>query len=641
MALEFDTLPKYLQRNRWHFGDQVAAREKDYGIWKPITWKDVYEETKYFALGLVSMGLKKGDKVCLLGNNEPELYWAEYATLCAGGVVLCIFADCTPREVEYQIADAEVVLAVVEDQEQVDKLLEIKGKLPTSLKKVIYWDSRGMWRYDDPILTSFRDVQELGKEYDQQNPEEFERLIEMGESTNPAILLYTSGSTGQQKGVLWTYENLFDYVSRYQRGFPRQFRAKTEYLTFISPAWMLEQTLGVTLGVIVPMIVNFPEEPETVSQNIREIAPEIIVLGPRQWENLISIVQARMLDASWIHKLFYNVFMFIGRRTVQRQTKERRIGPVLWLLRLIGELLLYRPLKDKLGLIRLKLALTGGVNISPEIFMFCHSIGVQLRSAYGITEVGFLTGPRDGAIDFETVGQPFQPDPRYGSLEIRISDNEEILCRGGSGFLGYYHNPEETAQVLDVEGWYHTGDAGHLTETGHLVILDRISDLKTLSSGTRFSPQSIEVRLRHSPYIKDTIVVGQGKEYVGAVIDIDPETIERWAEKYHITYSTFPELSQKVEVRELIREEISKVNSSLPPEWRVKRFFNLAKPFDADEGDLTRTWKLRRGAIEDRYQNMTKYLYSNQEEYLADTPVKYRDGRTGVLSVTIKITDVG
>jgi len=370
---ELSTLPQYLKRNFELFPDRVAEREKDYGLWKTITWREVYEQVKYISLGLVSLGMQKGDKVSIIGNNEPELYWSIFAVNCAGGVVICLYADSIPSEVEYIIRDSDSVFVIAEDQEQVDKFLEMKDRLP-QLKKVIYWDAKGMWLYDDPMLISWKDVHELGRKYEAEHPGLFEKLIEQAKPTDIAGITYTSGTTGDPKGIVGDYRNMIDNVERLLSAYGNKLKEGAQYLTYISPAWGTEQLFGVSLGLVRPMLVNFPEEPETVLENIREIAPEFLMFGPRQWEMMVRVVEARMLDANWIQRSFYNFFMPVGYKVAALKSQGKKVGPGLRLLRAVGELLLFRPLKDKLGVGKVKIAITGGTSISPDIFYFFHGI---------------------------------------------------------------------------------------------------------------------------------------------------------------------------------------------------------------------------------------------------------------------------
>jgi len=585
--------------------------------------------------------MQKGDKVSIIGNNEPELYWSIFAVNCAGGVVICLYADSIPSEVEYIIRDSDSVFAIVEDQEQVDKFLGMKDRLP-QLKKVIYWDAKGMWLYDDQILISWKDVQELGRKYEVEHQGLFEKLIEQTEPTDIAGITYTSGTTGDPKGIIGDYRNMLDNVDRLLSAYGKKLKEGAQYLTYISPAWGTEQLFGVSMGLVRPMVVNFPEEPETVLENIREIAPEFLMFAPRQWEMMVRAVEAKMLDANWIQRSAYNFFMPIGYKVAALKSQGKKVGPGLYILRAISELLLFRPLKDKLGVGKVKIAITGGTSISPDIFYFFHGMGVELRQSYGASEVGLLTTHFDGHIDFDTVGQKYQTDPQFGPpLELKIDAEGEILVRGGSFFLGYYKKPEASAKKLDSDGWYHTGDAGYITEDDKVVILDRLEDLRVLSTGYKFPPQFIEVRLRYSPFIREVIVLGdETKPFVSALIDIDPETVGRWAERRRVNYANFPELSQKDEIRQLIRGEVIKLARNMPAESRIKKFVNLHKPFDPDEGDLTRTRKLRRHIVEERYADIVASIYNGDSEFTAQVHVKYRDGRTGEVTTTVKINEV-
>jgi len=576
MTEELDTLPKYLKRNYELYGDLTALREKDYGLWKKLTWNEAYEQIKYFALGLVSLGLQPGEKVSIIGNCEPELFWSQFAVEAIRGVPVPLYPDGTREEIEFIVNDSDCVIAIAEDQEQTDKFLDLKDKLPL-VRKVLYWDDKGMWSYDE-----WRVV--------------FEKTLSPG----------------------------------------------AQYLTFISPAWATEQWIGIALGLILPMTVNFPEEPDTVQQNIREVAPEFVAFAPRQWEGLVSKVEARMLDASWMARLVYRMFMSIGYNVARAKAEGKRVGIGLRLLNALGEVLLLRPIKDRLGLTNIKVAVTGGTSISPEIFWFFHALGVEMRHAYGISEVGVLTCHRDNAMNFDSVGQVVSVDPKDGPpLEIRISEEEEVLVRGGSFFQGYYENPEAGAKKLDKGGWYHTGDSGHFTDDTHLIFLDRLEDLRTLSNGYKYSPQYIEIRLRHSPFIRDVIVLGdEEKSFVSTLVDLDIETVGRWAEKKSIPYTTFAELSQIAEVRGLIAQEVIKLNQKLPPQSQLRRFANLHKPLDPDEGDLTRTRKLRRTFVEARYSDMVEAIYGDKNEFHVETAVKYQDGRAGVITAEIVIMDM-
>lgn len=636
MTIDY-TSSRMIKRNKELYGNEVAWRKKDYGIWKEFTWNDVYDMVKSFSLGLVALGLKQGESVNIIGENEPEFYAAEFATQAAGAFVACCYPDAMPVEAKYIIEDSGARFCVAEDQEQVDKLLQIKDETPT-LEKVIYWDSKGMWLYDDPILISFQEVQELGRKYEQDHPGAFEANLEKAEPKDIAYLSYTSGTTGNPKGCIATWESAFENMDRWGTVLP--FKRGMQYLTYISPAWAAEQFMGMGFGLYVPLCVNFPEEPETVTENIREVGAEILSFGARQWESLVALVEARMLDASWLRRFTYKLFMPLGQKVAEAKLEHKRINPLWRLLYALGELVLYRPLKDKLGLLKLKIAICGGSSPSPDVFRFFHALGVPLRNTYGMAETGMFTLHRDGAYKFESCGPVLET--RYGEpVQVKISPQGEVLTRGGFGFQGYYRALEKTAEKLDEDGWYHTGDAGYFDDDGHLIYLDRVDDLRELSTGHGFPPTYIEIRLRYSPFVKDVMVLGdKTKSFVSALIDLDPETVGRWAERRSIPYTTYTELTQKKEIRELIRQEIAAVNKSLPEQSRVAKFANWPKPLDVDEGDLTRSRKLRREFVEKRYDDLIQAIYRGEDGLESEVAVKYRDGRTGVVRQQVRINRV-
>lgn len=636
MVLE-DTLPKLLKRNYEERPTQLAMREKDYGIWNKYSWQDVYERVKYFSLGLMGLGLERGDKVSIIGENEPEYFWAEWAVQSAGGAVACIYPDCIPSEVQHIVSDSDSEFAVCEDQEQADKFLEIADKLAL-LKKVVYWDAKGMFRYDHPMLISFDEVQALGREYEKSHPGLFEESVARGKGSDAAALMYTSGTTGLPKATVASFDYMIDGSDRYTEILGLEPGA--QYLSFISPAWGTEQCFGMVYGVSLPVVLNFPEEPETVTQDIREIGAAFLMFAPRQWESLSALVHARMLDANWIQRFFYSLFMPVGHKVASLEAVEHKSVGLFWgCLRAVAEVMLFRPLKDKLGLLKLKAAVSGGSAMGPEVFRFFNALGIRLRNAWGLTEVPFHTMTRDDFYSVETVGQPAF-SKRWAPTEIRISSEGEVLTRGGVGFAGYHKKPEESTKKVK-DGWFITGDAGDLDGDGNLIYFDRVADLRELSTGVKFPPQFIEIRLRFSPFIRDVLVLGdKTKPYVTALVDIELETVSRWAEKNHVLYTTFTELSQDKAVRELIRGELTKVNRLLPEGSRVKRFANFYKPLDPDEGELTRTRKLRRDFLEKRYSDLIDALYGSESQFTAETEVKYRDGRTGRIKATVGIETI-
>jgi long-chain acyl-CoA synthetase len=636
-TVEADTIPKYFKMGKDRWGDRVCMRRKNLGIWQQYTWNDVYDHVRRFSLGLMSLGLRAGDTVAIAGENEPEMFWADYAALCTGAKAVCLYPDMTPPEIQYILEHSEAIFFIAEDQEQVDKFLEIRDQLP-NVRRVVYWDSSGMWQYDDPLLIEFKAVQELGDQYDREYPDLFDSMIAQGKGDDIALLSYTSGTTGLPKGVILTHNYLLDNAFRVIMA--NEFKPFTHYLSYLSPAWVTEHFF-VAIGMLVPFTYNFPEEPETVLSNIRELGAEVLVFGPRQWESLASLVQARMLDAGPIRRMIYNAGMKVGYKKALERTEGQPAGPLWNLLHPLAELFVLGAIRDNLGLKKTYFALTGGAPTAPDVFRFYHAMGLQLRNIYGSTEMGVFSQHTGGRFDPETLGRPYQSHPAFGPpLENQVDANGGLMLRGGSGFVGYYKNPEATQKARKGD-WFITGDATRINDAGDLVFLDRVADLKKLSTGHLFPPQFIETRLRFSPFIKDAIVLGdETTPFVAALINIDSETVGRWAERQGIAFTTFPDLSQKSQVCDLIQTEILRVNQALETPSRVHRFANLPKEFDPDEAELTRTRKLRREFLEDRYGKLIAAIYSDQQTFVTEVPVKYRDGRTGMVTTETRLNTI-
>jgi len=629
-----DTLPKCLRLGAQRWGDQVYMRCKDLGIWQRYTWNDVYERVRAFCLGLLRLGLQPGETVAIVGENTPELFWADFATLSAGAKMVCLYPDMTPDEMLYVLQHSEAVFLVAEDQEQVDKYLEIRSRLP-NIRMVIYWDERGMWQYHDDILIEFNAVIETGREYHSQNPALFEQNVDRGKPDDVAMLSYTSGTTGVPKGVVLTHNWLLDHA--YRIIMANEFKPFTQYLSYLSPAWVTEHFFVAT-GLLVPFVYNFPEKPETVLANIRELGAECLVFGPRQWESLASTVQVKMNDAGPIRRSIYKAGIHIGMKLALERTGGPRAGIVWHLLYPIADLLVLMPIRDNLGLRKTYFALTGGAPAAPEIFNLFHAMGVKLRNVYGSTEMGIFTQHMGDRFDPATLGKWYRSHPDLGPpLEWKIDEDGGLLVRGGTGFKGYYKDPAASKAALKGD-WFVTGDAIKMQEDGELVFLDRVKDLKKLSTGHLFPPQFIETRLRFSPYIKDAMILGdENKDCVAAFINIDGETVGQWAERQGLAYSSFPDLSQKSEVCGLIQKEVDRVNNVLDPQSQVKRFVNLPKELDPDEAELTRTRKLRRGLLEERYGSLITAIYKGNATFETEVSVKYRDGRTGVVKTLTRI----
>ncbi len=625
-----ETLPQYLLDTTVQSEKRTAMRKKDLGIWREYTWRESCDAVRDLMLGLVALGLQRGDKVAIIGENDPEYFWAELAIQAAGGVAVGIFTDSGAVEIQYIVNHCDAVIIFAKDQEQCDKVLAARAQLP-AIKKVIYWEDKGLWNYRERAtwLMSYADVQKLGRELHAREPGKFAELVAQGKGDDLAIFCYTSGTTGQPKGAMIEHRNL---IAGYKNTTAVDKRYRTdEYLSFLPMAWITEHTLGLTGHVIGGNVVSFPEEPETVQQNMREIAPHNLLFSSRLWENIVSTIQVRINDTSPINSLLYRLFLPIGYRVADLKFAKKPIPPHLRALNALGEAFVFQPLRDKFGLNRIRVAYSSGATLSPDMLRFCRAVGLNLKQLYGSTEMQICTFHRDDDIKFESVGKPAP------GIEVQISPEGEILAKSECIFVGYYKNPETTAEKLR-EGWFHSGDAGYLDEDGHLIYLDRVADLLELAGGKKYSPQYIEGRLKFSPYVKDVMTVG-GKQrpYVTAIVNIDFENVGRWAERRGLGYTTFVDLSQKPEVYDLIRADVERVNKTLPPSARVRRFVLLHKEFDPDEAELTRTRKLRRGFMEERYRDMIDTMYGDGQEVRVRATVKYRDGRTGTIETAVRV----
>ena len=626
---EPQTLPQWFVRTAKKYGDRkVAMRKKRFGIWQEYTWQDSFAAVKHFCLGLVRLGLQRGDKVIIIGDNDPQYFWAQLAIQAGGGVAVGIFTDSIPSEIQYIATHCDATFALAKDQEQCDKLLEIRDQVP-AIKRVIYWEEKGLWHYNDPWLMSFDEVMALGRELDEEEPQRFEELVAQGKGDDLAIFCYTSGTTGLPKGAMIAHRNLIAGCQIYNQVDRRL--DTDEYVSFLPPAWITENVLGLTVHVMNGMIVNFPEEPETVQENIREIAPHALLFSSRLWESLVAMIQVRISETSFLNRVLYRLFMPVGYRVADMRFEQGHV-PLLWrLLYALGDVAVFAPLRDKLGLTRVKSAYSAGAALSPDVMRFFRAIGVNIKNLYGSTEAQIHTLHIGDDIKFETVGVP------PPGMELQIAANGEILVRGPTVFQGYYKNPEATAEALS-DGWFHTGDAGYLREDGHLIYLDRVKDLLELAGGQKYSPQYIEGRLKFSPYIRDVMAIG-GREraYVTAIINIDFDNVGRWAEQRGIGYTTYVDLSQKPQVYDLIRAEVERVNDTLPQPARIRKFVLLHKEFDPDEAELTRTRKLRRRFMEERYREIIAAMYEGRPEVRVRAEVRYRDGRTGVVETAVRV----
>ncbi|HEX9896225.1 MAG TPA: AMP-binding protein [Dehalococcoidales bacterium] len=628
---KIDTIPKLIRRNFNNWADETAMCMKKFGIWEKYTWRRYYEIIRHFSLGLISLGLKKDDIVCIIGDNEPEWFWGEFAVQAAGGIVTGVFVDSIPSEVKYIAEHSGAKFAIVNDQEQTDKFLEIKDQLP-ALQKIIYWDPKGLKNYDDPFLISFNEVLKLGREYEKPNPELFEQNVSAGEGDDIAFIYYTSGTTGLPKGARLTHRALISTAEGFVARYP--IRENDNLISNFPAAWVGDSFFATIPHLLTGAVLNFPEEPETIAEDTRETGPNFVIYGPRQWESLVSEIQVKIIDTHPIKRFAYNFFLPVGHKIADMRFKGKEPNLFWRLVYQPAHYLLFRPLKDKLGLSNVRFAVTGSSVLSLDTFRLIHAIGIELRQNYASTEAGLISSHGKGEIDFASVGRPAV------NTEVRVMNSGELYVRSNSMFSGYHHDPKKTEEVL-IDGWLHTGDAVNINEQGHLIFLDRLDHMGELRSGVKYAPQYIEGRLRFSPYIKDAMAIG-GKEddYVSAIVNIDFTMVGKWAEKHHIPYTTFVDLSQKNEIAELVQKDLLRVNSYLPEAARVKRFVLMHKEFDPDEAELTRTRKIRREFMETRYSDLISAIYGGKDEVQVIATVTYRDGRKGTVTTSIRIRTV-
>lgn len=625
------TLPRLLIENARRLGDRVALREKDFGIWQTVTWRQFVDHVWAFAMGLRALGVERGDKVAIIGDNRPEWLYAELAAQAIGGASIGIYQDSVAEEVRYLVEASDARVIVAEDQEQVDKIIEIWPRLRGVLK-VIYYEPKGLRNYREPYLASFPEIEAMGRDFDRAHPGLFEAEVAQGHPDDIAILSTTSGTTGRPKLAMLTHRNLISQGAGLLAVDP--LGPDDEFVSFLPLAWVGEQMIAVAAGLQCGLTINFPESTDTVQENIREIGPRVMFSPPRIWENMLSQVQVKIQDTTRLKRAVYEWALRQGYAVADARFNGVKPGVFLRLKYALARLLVFEELKDHLGLRFIKRAYTGGAALGPDVFRFYHAIGVNLKQVYGQTEsAGLSVIHRDGQIKFQTVGTPLP------NTEVRIAATGEILVKSPSVFIGYYRNPEATAETLR-DGWLHSGDAGYFDKDGHLVVIDRANDVMTLNDGTIFSPQFIENKLKFSPYIKEAVVFGGNWPFVTAIINIDFANVGKWAENAQISYTTYTDLAQKPEVYTLIRKDVERANADLPAAARIRRFLLLHKELDADDGELTRTRKVRRRLIAERYREIVESLYSDQSDIEVETTITYQDGRTALIKTRLRIEDL-
>jgi long-chain acyl-CoA synthetase len=636
LSPDADTFPKLVSWNAQRVPRKVAIREKDFGIWQSYTWRDYFEQARLIGVGLGALGFARGDKTAIIGDNRPELYWAILATQALGGVPVPLYQDSIEKEMQYVIDHAEVRVAVVEDQEQVDKLLHLKAQCPR-LEYIIYEDPRGMRTYTEPFLMSLEQVRERGKKFVLDNPGYFEAEIAKGKADDLAIICYTSGTTGDPKGTMLSHRNV---IVTAKNAIEREgLRPSDEVMAYLPMAWIGDLIFSYAQSIIAGFTTNCPESASTVLSDLKEIGPTYFFAPPRIWENILTNVMIRIEDALWIKRKMVDLFLGLAQEMERRRLNRQPVP--LWrsLLCPLGRLLVYGPLRDSLGMRRIRIAYTAGEAMGPEIFVFYRSLGINLKQAYGMTESSALVSiQKDGDVRLDTAGTPLP------GVEVRISEDGEVLYRSPGVFQGYYKNPEATRETLD-DGWVRSGDAGFIDHEGHLKIIDRAKDVSRLADGTIFAPKYLENKLKFSPYIKEAVCVGQNRPYVAALVNIDLTAVGNWAERRNLAYTSYTDLAQRLEVYELVQNEVIRVNRSLLEDEQlrgaqIRRYMILHKELDPDDEEITRTRKVRRRFIAQKYASLIDALYSDRDHIEVKAQVTYEDGRTATIRADVRIREV-
>jgi len=633
-----DTIPKLLLENARVRGSRPASREKDRGIWLTWSWSQVADEIKAMACGLKELGVQPGDKVCICGDNRPHLYWAITAVQALRAIPVPVYQDSVAEEMRYLYEHSEAKFAVVEDQEQVDKLIEIRDRLP-ELKHIIYEDTRGMLHYDQDYLHDYAEIQEQGRAYGEANPDFYLDSIGQGKGEDIAIMLYTSGTTGRPKGVILSYDNLI--ISAANANAREGLTEKEEVLAYLPMAWVGDNIFSHAQAYKAGFCVSCPESGETVLDDLREIGPTYFFAPPRIFESILTTITIRIEDAAKFKQRMFHFFMGVAARVGSDILDGKPVPQMDRILYWLGNIFVYAPLKNVLGLSRAHLCFTAGEAIGPDIFKFYRSLGLNLKQLYGSTESSvFITIQPDGDVRPDSVGMPAT------DVEVKINDDGEIMFRGPGTFQAYYKNEEATRSTKNPDGWVHTGDAGFFDQDGHLKIIDRAKDVGKLKNGTLFAPKYLENKLKFFPYINEAVTFGHGREYVVAIICMELEAVGSWAEKQHLAYSGYTDLSGQDSVGELIQGCVEKVNRDLMNDEnlagsQINRFLILHKELDADDGELTRTRKVRRSTIADRYAELIEALYSGKSHCSVKAVVTFEDGRTGSIDADLQIRDAG
>ncbi len=634
------TFPHLLLEHAAKRPNAAALREKEFGIWQTLGWRDLAALVRAMACGLAEAGLTRGQHLVVVGENRPRLYAAMLAAQSLGAIPVPLYQDAVAAEFVFPIANAEVAFAIVEDQEQVDKMLEVRESCP-GLARIWFDDPRGLRHYEAAGLAPLDALLEAGRAHDAQQPGFFDAEIARLNPSDVAAMFFTSGTTGNAKGVVHTHATLIDRAAAGARF--DKLTAEDEVLAYLPPAWIGQNIFSYAQWLVCGYVVNCPESAATVMIDLKEIGPTYYFAPPRVFEGLLTSVMIRMEDAGRLKRWMFDRAMALARRVGPARMDGKPVGALDRFRYALGNLLVYAPLRNTLGFSRVRVAYTAGEAIGPDLFSFYRSIGINLKQLYGSTETAvFVCLQPDHEARADTVGIPIE------GVEIKVIESGEILVRSAGLLKEYYKNPEATAEVLTADGWYRTGDAGFVDAAGHLKIIDRAKDVGRLSGGANdgalFAPKYVENKLKFFPYIKEAVAFGDRRERVCAFVNIDLEAVGNWAEKRGLPYGGYAELSQKAEVRELIRECVGKVNADLAADEKlagsqISRFLILHKELDADDGELTRTRKVRRGFIAERYRVLVDALYDGKAEQFIETEVRFEDGRTGKVAATLKIID--
>ena len=636
-----DTFPKYLLRNAREFGDRPAIREKDLGIWQSWSWKEVYDEVRLFSIGLRELGLGPGDAIGVIGDNRPRLYWTFTAAQCLRALPVPAYQDSVADELAFVLDHAGVKFVVAEDQEQVDKVLQVRERTP-KIEKIIYDDPRGL--QDNPEygeLLRFDQVKEIGRKAVADNPDkeaQWLQLIADGNGDDRSILLYTSGTTGQSKGVVLSARGCIE-AARDTVAFDK-LTEKDVALAYLPLAWVGDHYLNYAQGMVAGFCTACPESPETTQENLREIGPTFYFAPPRVFETILTQVMIRMEDASGFKKWLFHKFMGVAKKYGEPILDGKKVPFTGRLLYFLGGILIYGPLKNRLGMSNIRVAYTAGEAIGPDLFSFYRSLGLNLKQLYGQTEAFlYITCQPDGEIRSDTVGPPAP------NVEIRLADNGEVQFKSPGMFVSYLNEPEKTAETITEDGFVKTGDAGFFDDQGHLKIIDRAKDVGKLNDGTLFPPKYIENKLKFYPNIKEAVAFGDGRDFCAAMINIDLVAVGNWAERNNVSYGSYQELAANPLVYDMIMKNVDEVNQSLAGEselvgTQIRRFLILHKELDADDGELTRTQKVRRGFIGERYGPLVEALYDGSDNCHIVTEVTFEDGRKGTIEGNIRVVDM-